>query len=134
MSKTAKVWKLPIRTRPGNGWWKDVDNKSKTHCDYCGEKLWINPGGNVYCNNWEHDHDQPGRYETLKEERRGNVTVMLTRDNIEGVYRLEWIRATSDRLSNDGAVGETTFNTHEEAEANYDAEFIKRALQNKQEK
>jgi hypothetical protein len=81
------------------------------------------------CNNWEKDHDQPNRYETLRDERRGNVTVKLTKDNIEGVYRLEWIRADSDRLANDGDVGETAFKTHEEALANYDAEFERRALQ-----
>lgn len=114
--------------RPGNGFWKKVENRSKTHCDYCGQQLWVNPGGGIYCNNWDHDHDQPGRYETLKEERRGNVTVMLTKDNVEEVYRLEWIRASSGSDKDDGGVGETAFNAYEEAEANYDAEFAARAL------
>jgi len=121
--------KLPIRTRPGNGFWKEVENRSHTNCDYCGEPLSINPGGDIMCNNWEIDHDQPNRYETLRDERRDDVTVLLTKDNIEGVYRLEWIRASSDRLANDGGVGETAFKTYEEALANYDAEFERRALQ-----
>ena len=121
--------KLSIRTRRGNGWWKEVENHSKTHCDICGERLWVNPGGNPYCNNWEPDHDQPNRYEKLKEERRGNVTVYLTKDNVEDVYRLEWIRADSGPVANDGAVGETAFGAYEEAAANYDAEFERRALQ-----
>lgn len=121
--------KLPIRTRPGNGFWKEVENHSHTNCDYCGEPLSINPGGDIMCNNWEIDHDQPNRYETLRDERRGNVTVKLTKDNIEGIYRLEWIRAASGPIANDGAVGETAFITYDKALANYEAEFTKRALQ-----
>jgi len=36
--------------------WSDhgLENKSKTHCDICGEKLWANPSGGIYCNgNWK---------------------------------------------------------------------------------
>lgn len=120
--------KLPIRTRPGNGFWKEVENRSKTRCDYCGALLAASPGGDLYCDNWELDLDQPNRYETLKKERRGNVTVRLSKDTGEGVYRLEWIRADSGPIANNGAVSETAFRTYDKALANYEAEFTKRAL------
>ena len=43
------------RTETG---WTDHNQKNKGingkhNCDICGEKLWVNPGGGVYCNgNW----------------------------------------------------------------------------------
>lgn len=120
---------LPIRTRLGNGFWKEVENHSETHCDYCGEAFSYAPGGDIMCNNWEPDHDQSGRYDILKEkERRNNVTVWLTKDNVEGVYRLEWVRATSDLLANNGAVGEETYQTFEAALANFEGAFERHAL------
>jgi hypothetical protein len=123
--------KLSIRTRRGNGWWKEVENRSKTHCDICGERLWVNPGGAPYCNSWEPDHDQPGRYETLREERRNDITVSLTKDNVEHVYRLEWIRPNShpfDARPDDGAVGEDTYQTYDDALADFDNAFARHAL------
>lgn len=32
-----------------NTWSQRVNNKSHSNCDVCGEKLWINPGGDLYC-------------------------------------------------------------------------------------
>lgn len=123
--------KLAIRTRPGNGFWKDVDNSSKTHCDYCGRKLSASPGGDAYCDTAERDHDQAGRYETLREERRNDITVMLTKDTVEQVYRLEWVRPSShssDANTDDGAVGEDTYPTYEAALADFDSAFAKHSL------
>ena len=42
------------------GKWSDTkyDNKGKTHCDMCGKKLWINPGGGIYCNEEHISHKQ----------------------------------------------------------------------------
>lgn len=116
--------KIEIRTRPGNGFWREVTNKRKTHCDICGEKLWVNPGGGVYCNSWIADHDQPGRYETLREERRGNVTVKLVQDSIDRVHRLEWVRAGSDE-----AVGEDAYQTYEDTYTDFDGAFVRHALE-----
>lgn len=42
-----KTKKISIRT---NGGWEQVENKSKTNCDRCGEQLWAGPGRTVYCN------------------------------------------------------------------------------------
>lgn len=27
-----------------------MPNKSRFHCDLCHERLWMNPGGGIYCN------------------------------------------------------------------------------------
>jgi len=44
---------MKVYRRTAIGWSKVVNNKSKTHCDKCGLRLWINPGGGIYCNgNW----------------------------------------------------------------------------------
>ena len=41
--------KIYRRTKGG---WTDHNqpNKSDTHCDKCGDKLWVNPSGGLYCN------------------------------------------------------------------------------------
>ena len=41
------------------GRWADnqYQNKGKIHCDMCGDKLWVNPGGGIYCNA-EHTKEQ----------------------------------------------------------------------------
>lgn len=41
---------VKIYRRLGNHEWSErVNNESHTNCDFCGEKLWINPGGDLYC-------------------------------------------------------------------------------------
>ena len=45
---------MKIFLRLPNGWSKAVKNKSKEKCDIDGAKLWINPGGQKYCD-LEHD-------------------------------------------------------------------------------
>lgn len=40
---------MKISRRKKGGWTSWVVNFSKTHCDGCGERLWVNPGGNKYC-------------------------------------------------------------------------------------
>ena len=45
---------MEIKRRTATGWTDFQPNKSKTHCDVCGDKLWINPGNEKYCNgNWK---------------------------------------------------------------------------------
>ena len=45
---------MKIYRRLKTGWSETVENKSISHCDICGEKLWMNPGGGIYCNgNWD---------------------------------------------------------------------------------
>jgi hypothetical protein len=36
------------------GWSKSVENKDNERCDADGAKLWIGPGGQIYCD-LEHD-------------------------------------------------------------------------------
>lgn len=49
-----RVDNMKIYRRLKEGWSKLVNNKSKSHCDLCGEALWVNPGGGAYCNGkWE---------------------------------------------------------------------------------
>ena len=120
--------KLSIRTRPGAGYWKEVENQSKTHCDTCGARLWANPAGDPYCNNWSADHDQPGRYSTLDTLRQGNVTTKLIFDATDNLYRLEWIRASSDSYSNDGDSGEEEYPTLAQANRAFSGTFERHAL------
>lgn len=42
-----------VKTNKNIGKWSDKkhDNKGKTNCDMCNAKLWVNPGGQVYCDN-----------------------------------------------------------------------------------
>lgn len=43
-----------INRRTATGWTQPEENKSTTHCDICGEKLWMGPSGKPYCNgNWK---------------------------------------------------------------------------------
>lgn len=47
--KTKEI-KIAVRTKDG---WTTASNKSKDHCDGCGETLWVSPSGDKYCNgNW----------------------------------------------------------------------------------
>lgn len=39
-----------IFRRTKTGWSAPEENASRTHCDKCGELLWSNPGGEIYCN------------------------------------------------------------------------------------
>ena len=42
---------MKINRRARIGWIAKQENRSKTHCDICGEKLWVAPDGKtVYCN------------------------------------------------------------------------------------
>ena len=45
---------IGIRTKKG---WKEVNNKEKYVCDMCGDRLWITPGGNLYCDRATHSGD-----------------------------------------------------------------------------
>lgn len=45
---------MQISLRLPNGWSKQVENKDKEKCDFCGAKLWIGPGDQIYCDA-EHD-------------------------------------------------------------------------------
>ncbi len=40
--------KISRRLKTG-GWSKWENNKSKTHCDVCGEPLFVSPAGDRYC-------------------------------------------------------------------------------------
>lgn len=43
---------ISIRTK--RGWKANIKNENNTHCDRCGEKLWISPSDEIYCNgNWK---------------------------------------------------------------------------------
>jgi len=33
-----------------DGKWAKGRNMGKHHCDYCGKRLWVNPGRGIYCN------------------------------------------------------------------------------------
>lgn len=46
-----------IRTTKEKGFWKQVKNSQKNICDHCHQMLWISPGKQIYCNEWENDHD-----------------------------------------------------------------------------
>jgi len=46
--KTQKPITIVYRT--ALGWSAPVLNSSKTHCDRCGEKLWVSPAKERYCN------------------------------------------------------------------------------------
>lgn len=44
-----KPRKLKIARRLLNGWSGRVENRDPEKCDLDGAKLWINPGGQLYC-------------------------------------------------------------------------------------
>lgn len=39
-----------LKEEEGKGNWEQGENKSKSHCDRCGHKLWMGPTG-IYCDN-----------------------------------------------------------------------------------
>ena len=45
-----------IYRRTSAGWSNREKNKSKSHCDKCGQVLWVNPGGGVYCNGADNEN------------------------------------------------------------------------------
>jgi len=45
---------MKISLRLPKGWSKKVENKDMNKCDFCGAKLWIGPGNQIYCDA-EHD-------------------------------------------------------------------------------
>jgi|HubBroStandDraft_3_1064219.scaffolds.fasta_scaffold194050_1 hypothetical protein len=45
---------MRIYLRLAKGWSKRVKNKDKEKCDIDGARLWIDPGGQIYCDR-EHD-------------------------------------------------------------------------------
>ena len=40
---------VPISLRLLEGWSKPVENRDPENCDIDGARLWISPGGQVYC-------------------------------------------------------------------------------------
>ena len=48
--RTSKSEVMKIYRRTKDGWSKRVPNKNKSSCDSCGQTLWVNPGGEPYCN------------------------------------------------------------------------------------
>lgn len=40
---------MKIALRTANGWSKYLQNRDKERCDSDGARLWINPGGQLYC-------------------------------------------------------------------------------------
>jgi len=40
---------MKIALRLHNGWSRKVENQDKNNCDFCGAKLWIGPGSQIYC-------------------------------------------------------------------------------------
>jgi hypothetical protein len=40
---------LNISLRLAEGWSKPVENSDPEHCDLDGARLWIGPGGQIYC-------------------------------------------------------------------------------------
>lgn len=51
---------LTISLRLPNGWSKPVANKDPEHCDLDGARLWIGPGGQIYCDSVHLLHDAGG--------------------------------------------------------------------------
>lgn len=47
---------MKIFLRIPNGWSKPVKNQDNERCDIDGAKLWISPGGQIYCD-LEHNVD-----------------------------------------------------------------------------
>ena len=45
---------MKIALRTASGWSKYLLNRDKERCDSDGARLWVNPGGNLYCD-LEHD-------------------------------------------------------------------------------
>lgn len=42
---------MNINIRIKGGWKANIKNKSKSHCDRCGSKLWVAPDNKtIYCN------------------------------------------------------------------------------------
>jgi predicted amidohydrolase len=39
---------MKISLRLPSGWSTKVENKDKEKCDFCGAKLWIDPGDQIY--------------------------------------------------------------------------------------
>ena len=48
MTKDSKNT-FTIALRLPDGWSKPVANKDPEHCDLDGARLWISPGGKIYC-------------------------------------------------------------------------------------
>ena len=49
--ETKERNKMKISKRKKNGWVKElVENQDKERCDKCGQRLWVNPCGGIYCN------------------------------------------------------------------------------------
>ena len=45
---------MEIFLRIPKGWSKPTNNTNEEKCDFCGAKLWIGPGNQIYCDS-EHD-------------------------------------------------------------------------------
>ena len=40
---------MEIYLRTSKGWSRPVPNRSRDTCDWCGARLWIGPGHQIYC-------------------------------------------------------------------------------------
>lgn len=49
-SKVLAAKPIKIYRRLASGWSERVKNQSRSHCDVCQQPLWVNPGGEPYCN------------------------------------------------------------------------------------
>ncbi len=70
---------MKIAKRLKHGWTPTMQNKSKTHCDDCGARLWIAPHNGIYCNA-VHEIDP------TRKIKRDVVVSLTNKGSLVGVY------------------------------------------------